>query len=306
MSQPSGTGNRLLTACLAAVCLCAPRVGMAGDASCSAVAVREPILWTAAGKSVESWDLRMTRRARLSVNPLPVAPLGLVALPGDLALALCGSDGGFLISTRNSTPAWLAAPKPVLGAAERNGLLATACGGRGVFFFALTNPVAPVLLGGFSAASDARAVGFVASLACVADGANGLKFLDASQPTKPELVGVFAPVAQPSADLLAISTTLIATAHGKQVRLLDASDPRHPVVTATCDLPAEARGMAAGKLHLWVACGLGGLVELDMAHALKELARHPTDGPAVAITAEGTRVFVAQGEGSWRELSPAR
>jgi hypothetical protein len=280
--------------------------GLASDASCSAIGVQAPILWTAAGTSVEAWDLRFSRRARLSVSPLPGAPRGILPFAGESAVALCGDGGAFILSKDASPPRWLGAPAPVLGASQRNGLLAVACGHRGVYFYSVTNPAAPMLLGVFSAATDARATGFVASLVCVADGTNGLRFLDLSTPARPELVGVFLPPGNAPVDALGISTTLIVTAHGRQLRLLDASDPRHPVVTATCELPDSARGLAVTRMRVWAACGTAGLVELDLAHGLKELSRHPTTGSALAVAAEGSRVFVAEGEAGWRELELAR
>ncbi len=278
---------------------------------CSAIAAQEGRVWIGYPNRVELWDVPSGEAKPRNLAGVPLsAPARQLLTVGSGVLAVCGEGGAVWIEIASSnTPPrahWLPVPPPALAAAERNGLLALAGGNNGVWLFSVTNPAAPVLLGGFSGATDAQAVGFVASLVCVGDGTNGLKFLDVSTPARPELVGVFAPAGGPPVDALAISTTLLVTAHGRQLRLMDASDPRHPVVTARHELPASARSLAVGRLRLWVACGAAGTVELDLVHALTELSRHATRGSAEAVAAEGSRVFVAEGEAGWRELTAAR
>jgi len=276
--------------------------------ACLVVAVRDGRVWAGYPDRCEVWQAAGPDQParQLSTVRLPAVPRQFIPL-GDSALACCGEAGAAVLASSTTYPTWCAVPPPALAATVRNGLLAVAAGTNGVWLLSVTNPAAPTLLGGFPGATDARDVGFIASLVCVADGTNGLKFLDVSTPAQPEMVGLYAPPGGPPADALAISTTLIVTAHDRHLRLLDASDPRQPVVMATHELPAPCLGLALSKLRLWVACGEAGVVELDLIHALKELARHPTRGPAHAVAAEGSRVFVAEGEAGWRELpSPPR
>lgn len=295
----------ILACCLS---LLTPR-SVAAEGTCQAIALGNGQLWAGYNDRVELWTATAAEpdwRPTMTL-PLPAPVRGLLAV-GAHAVALCGAAGAvWLNAPAPVAPHWLPVPPPAQAAAERNGLLALASAPADLWLFRVTDAAAPRFLGGFAGLTDVRALGFVASLLCVADGTNGLKFLDVSIPAQPELVGVYAPPDSPPADFLAISTTLIVTAHGRQLRLLDASDPRQPVLMATHEAPAPLRGLAVAQLRLWVACGEAGLLELDLIHALKELARHPGRGPAQAVAAEGRRVFVAEGEAGWREVAvPAR
>ena len=244
--------------------------------------------------------------------------LGSTRVPGNLRW-LASVDRGLLAADESGralrlpwekdTPplqgAWLSIPPPALGAAERNGLVALASGTNGVWLLRTSGTNPPTLAGHFAGALDARDAGFVASLVCVGDGLHGLKFLDVSDPADPQLVGVFAPKPGFVAERLAISTTLIAVGGGQEVRLLDAGDPRHAVISATRPLPGRVRHMTVANLRLWVACGPAGFVELDLGKGLEVLSRRPTRGTAEAVAVDGARVFVAEGSGGWRELRPA-
>lgn len=302
-------GARLACAALGSLLLsCLASLASEVD-GCLTLAAREGRLWTGHADQIATWQIALSNgpATLLSSLPLPAAPRQLLPLDGGVLVVM--GDGGALLlphaaDADSITPQWLGVPPPVRAAAERRGRLALAAAASGVWLYTTGPSEPPALRGVFAGAGDARAVGFVASLLCVADGTNGLKFLDISDPAQPELIGLYAPPDAPPASLLAISTTLIAVADGRQVRLLDASDPRLPFVNATRELPATARAMILAMPRLWVACGEAGLIELDAVHALGELRRHPTLGPALAVATDGPRVFVAEGPAGWREVSP--
>lgn len=95
---------------------------------------------------------------------------------------------------------------------------------------------------------------------------------------------------------LHVEGDLVWVANGKAgVSVVDLSDPFHPTLLASFDLPSTANECARAGDHLYVACEDGGLRVLDASvpSALSEVGAYETSLYAMDVVVSGSVAFVA-------------
>lgn len=118
-------------------------------------------------------------------------------------------------------------------AGESNNLAYSVSATEGLQIFDLSDPTAPVLLGGYAFAGSAYDIAVAGNLAYVGD-SEGLHILDVRNPAAPALLSTFATVA-PAQDLVVSDNLAYVGVGSAGFQIIDVSVPLHPVGVAYYD-----------------------------------------------------------------------
>jgi hypothetical protein len=294
------------------LCLLATGAGLAAPVPASpallpapasiAIAVHPGHLLVGCSNQVRQVDLADPQR-RLPTLTFS-GPVRQIIPTADWTFVVCDGVGALAVTVGRASS--LAPPLPFPGSAKARRLVRTntramvAAGPDGLLTYSVTNPAAPVLLSAFRGAIDAHAVSLIASVAVVADGVFGLKFVDLSEPENPVLVGVGLDANLGCIRAVATSGTRVVASDGRRLCLFDASNPARAVRLAAYEAPAAVHDLVISGGRLFLACGHRGVVILDLAAELAELGRFQWAGDALGLAIAGNSGYVATGSGQWR------
>jgi hypothetical protein len=245
---------------------------------------------------------------RFSTESALPASKAILALAVDRSYAYlaCGSAGLSVAEIRDPAhPAIVATVDlpdardvafATLGDGRRYALVAD--GERGLVVVDVSLPSEPVVAGNRTT-TDARAVAAYADqrahLAYVADGDAGLKVVDLSVPKRPERI---ASLQAGNVAALCLRMPYLYAAGRSSLFVFDLTNPAAPVEVSSAPLE-DGRGLDAdvrgGAVHLYVACGAGGLRIFDLTDPRHPRAAGTFDTPFANATAVATQVYVADG-----------
>lgn len=251
-----------------------------------------------------------------AANPAAPALVSVIPTPGEASgVAVAGAtlylaDGFAGFQTYN-----LAAPvapllvgdyATALRASEvvvDGGLAYVAGGETGLRIYAVTNPTAPVLVGTFPGAANASGIALSGATAYVADSQYGLKMVNVADPAAPVLLGTYTTLDLGYLRHVAVAGSLVLISDGRQVALLEASDPANPVLRDTYRAPAFAFSLTVSGSHAYLACGNFGVIILSITPAaLSPVGTYDTAGFATRVAVSGAIAHVADGPNGWLML----
>jgi hypothetical protein len=124
---------------------------------------------------------------------------------------------------------------------------------------------------------------------------NGLRILDLAQTTRPVLLSELH-LGGGYAVALSGDTVLIAAAD-KGLAVIDAADPKKPVLKSMFDTAGEARDVAVDGTLAYIADGEAGLLAVDFGNAAapKAVGTWDSPGEALGLKLRGKTVFLADG-----------
>lgn len=269
-----------------------------------ALAAAGPALYVAAGTA-----------GLLTVDPATLAVVDTDAVNGEAAdVALSGTI--LLVATGfGGCQAWdVSSPlAPVLLGTLRTGVRAVDADRSGDTLFlagdeagfqvhSLADPAAPEWVATVASSTNPRCLLVSGSLAYVAETSGGLKIYDISNPAAPSLVGTDPASGLVTVRRLALSGTRLALTDGRQINLLDVSNPAIPVQLASNVPPGYVFDLAANATHVFAACGGAGLRILDNATLGTVGTYATTPAPAISVALSGTQAFVGDGQATFRTL----
>ncbi|HYG34696.1 MAG TPA: hypothetical protein VEC99_07930, partial [Clostridia bacterium] len=166
--------------------------------------------------------------------------------------------------------------------------------------YSITNPAAPILLGRFAGAANARSVAVAGSVAYVGDGQYGLKILDVANPSVPVLKGTYVNTNLNSIRNVGATGSLVLVSDGRNVLLLNTATPSNPTLVGTYTPPGFALSMVVAEGKAYLACGNAGLVILNIAESgLSFLGRYASPHYTSGVAISGNRTYLAHPEQGW-------
>jgi len=143
----------------------------------------------------------------------------------------------------------------------------------GLHVIDISNPAAPVCLGGYDTSGAAHGVTISGTCAFVAGGDGGLQVVDISNPASPVGVSEYVPSCGPwglcdwyALDVV-VSGTYAYVAGGYSLLVIDVSDPASPAGVGFYATSGNAMGVAVSGDYAYVAADVGGLVVLRAGDA---------------------------------------
>jgi hypothetical protein len=254
----------------------------------------------------------------LTVDPATLAVVATNAANGEAAdVALAGSTL-FVAAGFGGCQAWdVSSPlAPTLLGTLRTGaravdadissnVLFVAADEAGFQVHSLTNLATPEWMATIASSTNPRCLTVSGSLAYVAEALGGLKIYDISNPIAPSLVGT-----DPASGLAAVRRVVLSGSHlamtdGRQINLLDVSDPAAPVQLASNVPPGYVFDLAANTANVFAACGGSGLRILDNS-TLGTVGTYLTaPDPVVTVAVNGNQAYVGDGRSTFRTLDVA-
>jgi hypothetical protein len=167
----------------------------------------------------------------------------------------------------------------------------------------LTNLAMPTWLTTVATSTNPRCLMVSGSLAYVAEALGGLKIYNVTDPAAPTLVG-----ADPGSGLvtirrLALSGTRLAMTDGRQISLLDVSNPAVPVLLATNVLSGYIFDLAANGTNVFAACGGSGLRILNNNDLGTVGAFSTAPAPVATVSVNGPYAYIGDGRATFRTLN---
>ena len=287
-----------------------PAVAPAPAPDHSAIAVSSGSLFVGFSNQMHQVDLVDPRR------PLPAktfpGPVCQIAPTTDWTFVVCEGVGALAVAIHQ--PSSHLPPVAFPGATHARRLVLAnaraliAAGPDGLLTYSVTNPAVPVLLSAFRGAIDAHDVSRIASVAVVADGIYGLKFVDLSEPDNPVLVGVGLDTNLGCIRAVATAGTRVVASDGRRLCLFDASNPARAVRLAAYEAPATVHDLTISSGRVFLACGQRGVLILKLAADLAAMGHFVPAGDALGLAIAGNAGYVATGSGQWQRwaISTAR
>ncbi|MCP4546377.1 MAG: hypothetical protein GY835_07920 [bacterium] len=223
------------------------------------------------------------------------------AVAGEYALLALDGIGLGIISIGGAMAA------PVMGVIDTPGLAGDvvltgrsghafiADGEAGLQVADVTDPTAPVNIGGIDLIGFAHAVDVEGSLAAVAVGSSGCRLLDISTAETPLLLGEA--VGAVTVYDVALRGGYLYAVGDAGCDVFDVADPAAPVHVQTLPLGGIARGIDFAGDYACVAAGSAGLIILDIAdpELVGIAAALDTNGDARDVVVDGDYAFLADG-----------
>ena len=178
--------------------------------------------------------------------------------------------------------------------------LYVACGDAGVQVVDISDPAAPVLMGGYATGGAVAAdVAAYDDGACVAAGSAGLQVVEALQPATPALAGGLAGGPAPSKGICVRGTRTYIAAGSDGLRIVSTADPANPVQLGTLDTPGDASDVTVVGTLAYVADGREGIQVIDVSDPARPalVGTHLLTAPAEALVVFGNAAYVADGQG---------
>ncbi|MHB1034819.1 MAG: Ig-like domain-containing protein [Pirellulales bacterium] len=172
-----------------------------------------------------------------------------------------------------------------------------AAGDSGLQILDVTDPVAPVWLGGYDTSGQAYDVAVSGTAAYVADGTSGLVILDVTNPAAPVRLGGYKTPGWSHA--VAVSGARAYVADGKAgLVIIDVTNPAAPVPLGRYDTSGGAYDVELAGTLAYVADYSAGLVIIDVSDpaAPLRLGGYDTDGYSASVAVSGTLAYVADGD----------
>jgi hypothetical protein len=169
-----------------------------------------------------------------------------------------------------------------------------AIGAGGLVIFDISNPAAPVRLGGLDTSGFATGVQVVGNLAYVADNDAGLQILDVSNPAAPVRRGGF-DTSGSAQGVQVVGNLAYVADGGSGLQILDVSNPAAPVRRGGFDTSSYARGVQVVGNLAYVADSGSGLQILDVSNpaAPVRLGGYDTSGYAYGVQVVGSLAYIA-------------
>jgi Tol biopolymer transport system component len=169
-----------------------------------------------------------------------------------------------------------------------------AIGAGGLLIFDISNPAAPVRLGGLDTSGFAIGVQVVGNLAYVADNDAGLQILDVSNPAAPVRRGGF-DTSGYARGVQVVGNLAYVADGGSGLQILDVSNPAAPVRRGGFDTSSYARGVQVVGNLAYVADSGSGLQILDVSNpaAPVRLGGYDTSGYAYGVQVVGSLAYIA-------------
>ena len=186
------------------------------------------------------------------------------------------------------------------GESFAGGYLYVACGDAGVQVVDISDPAAPVLMGGYATGGAvATDVAAYDNGACVAAGSAGLQVVDALHPATPTLAGGLAGGLAPSKGICVRGPRTYIAAGSDGLRIVSTADPAHPVQLGALDTPGDARDVTVVGTMAYVADGQGGVQVIDVSDPARPalVGTHLLTASAEALVVFGNTAYVADGQG---------
>ncbi|MHB9050032.1 MAG: Ig-like domain-containing protein, partial [Pirellulales bacterium] len=165
-------------------------------------------------------------------------------------------------------------------------------GPSGLAILDVSNPNAPVWLGGYS--GTARGVVVSGTLAYVADAGAGLQVLDVSNPAAPvKLNG--SNTSRPAFGVAVSGTLAYVAAQGAGLEIIDVSNPAQARRMGGCATAGAAYDVAVSGNVAYLATGDAGLEIFDVTNPTTPmyLGRYDTSGAAYGVAIAGNVAYVA-------------
>ena len=269
-----------------------------------ALAAAGPALYVAAGTA-----------GLLTVDPATLAVVDTDAVNGEAADVALSGTMLFVATGFGGCQAWdVSSPlAPVLLGTLRTGVRAVDADRSGDTLFlagaeagfqvhSLADPASPEWVATVASSTNPRCLLVSGSLAYVAETSGGLKIYDIGNPAAPSLVGTDPASGLVTVRRLALSGTRLALTDGRQINLLDVSNPASPVQLASNVPPGYVFDLAANATHVFAACGGAGLRILDNSTLGTVGTYATTPAPALSVALSGTQAFVGDGPATFRTL----
>lgn len=151
-------------------------------------------------------------------------------------------------------------------------------------------------IGGLATGNYANKVQVEGDLAYVADGLDGLKVVNVSNPAGPMVVGAFA-TGGDARDLSIVGTRAYVATGEAGLQVIDVSNPAAPSRVGTFDTSGIAYAVQVVGNLAYVADGLAGLQIIDVGDGANpvRLGGFNTSGEAVGVQVAGNVAYVADG-----------
>jgi peptidoglycan/xylan/chitin deacetylase (PgdA/CDA1 family) len=178
--------------------------------------------------------------------------------------------------------------------------LYVACGDAGVQVVDISDPTAPVLMGGYAGGGGgATDVAPYDDGACVAAGSAGLQVVEALQPATPALAGGLAGGSAPSKGICVRGTRTYVAAGADGLRIVSTADPANPVQLGALDTPGDACDVTVVGTLAYVADGPEGIQVIDVSDPARPalVGTHALTAPAEALVVFGGTAYVPDGLG---------
>ena len=251
----------------------------------------------------------------LTVNPATLAVVATNAAGGEASDVALGDSALYLAAGFGGCQIWdVSNPlAPALQGTLRTGVRAVdadmkdstlfvAGDEAGLQVHSLTNVAAPQWMATVAGSTNPRCLAVSGSLAYVAEALGGLKIYSIANPASPSLVGTDPGSGLVTIRRLALSGSRLAMTDGRQINLLDVSNPAAPVQLASNIPPGYVFDLAAGPAHIFAACGGAGLRILDNS-ALGAVGAYSTaPSPVVTVSVNGDQAYVGDGQSAFRTL----
>lgn len=254
----------------------------------------------------------------LTVDPATLVVVATNAANGEAADVALAGNTLYVAAGFGGCQAWdVASPlAPTLLGTLRTGaravdadlssnVLFVAADEAGLQVHRLTNPAAPEWVTSVASSTNPRCLAVAGSLAYVAEALGGLKIFDISNPIAPNLVG-----SDPASGLVTVRRVVLSGSHlamtdGRQINLLDVSNPAAPVQLASNVPPGYVFDLAANASNVFAACGGSGLRILDNSAlgAVGTFATAPDSVVSVALV--GDLAYLGDGKSTFRAVNVA-
>jgi hypothetical protein len=203
------------------------------------------------------------------------------------------------------TPVWLGSfgqPIRAVDADLSGDALLVAGDEAGLQVHSLTNPAAPQWKSTVGSAIYPRCLAVSESRAYVGEAGGGLKIYSITNPFAPVLLGTAPANGLATVRRLAVSGSRLAMTDGRQINLLDVTDPAAPVPVASNIPPGYVFDLAASTSRLYAACGGAGLRILDRATLGLVGSYSVAPDPVVSLSVDEPYVHLGAGRSSVKTL----
>jgi hypothetical protein len=175
----------------------------------------------------------------------------------------------------------------------------------GLQIHSLTNLASPKWVATIATSTNPRCLAVSGSLAFVAEALGGLKIYDISNPAAPSLLGTDPASGLVTVRRLVLSGTHLAMTDGRQINLLDVSDPAVPVQLASNVPPGYVFDLAANTANVFAACGGAGLRILNKSTLGTVGTFLTAPDPIVTVAVNGPYAYVGNGRATFQTLDVA-
>ncbi|MHB9049736.1 MAG: Ig-like domain-containing protein, partial [Pirellulales bacterium] len=158
----------------------------------------------------------------------------------------------------------------------------------------VSDPAAPLRLGGYDTPDYAQGVAVVGTRAYVADNEAGLLILDVSDPAAPSLLGRYDSPGNACRVVVVGGLAYLADARGG-LQIISVANPAAPALLKGVGTPDAALGITVVGTRAYVAANNSGLVIVDVTNptAPVQLSAYSMGGHAYGVAVSGTLAYVA-------------